>query len=296
MSTLLSNEASAGGLLDVIVRFHAVARLPELERCLLSLIGQSTRPLAVHIVTQRFTETATATVQTLLDNLARIDPGVPIALLNYDNPEPADARSSLINLGFAAIRGRYVALLDYDDVTAAHGYARLINDLKSTGAAISFGKVLAARLVVDGPIIMSRARDDIYSGTGVVAMFRQNFCPIHSFVIDRTRIDPALLHFDPERRVDEDYDFLICLCAAYPSSFAQKEYVVGYYGLKDDGSNTVMTPGQETEARWALWRSSADKIAALRARTPVSLPVQRQLGRTPDPDLTVARLVEETYP
>ncbi len=285
-----------GGVLDVIVRFHSVARLPELERCLLSLVGQSTRPLAIHIVTQRFTEADTAAVQALLDLFARIDPSVPIAILNYVQPEPADARSSLINLGFGAAQGRYVALLDYDDVTAPHGYARLIADLQSTGAAISFGKVMAARLVVDGPIILTRTRDDIYSGTGVVAMFRQNFCPIHSFVIDRTRIDPALLHFDPVRRVDEDYDFLIRLCAAYPSSFAQKEYVVGYYGLKDDGSNTVMTPGQETEARWALWRSSADKIAALRASTLVSLPVQRQLGRTPDPDLTVARLVEETTP
>ena len=40
--------------LDVIVRFHAIARLPELQRCLLSLIGQTYRPLTVHIVTQRF--------------------------------------------------------------------------------------------------------------------------------------------------------------------------------------------------------------------------------------------------
>ena len=71
---------------------------------------------------------------------------------------------------------------------------------------------------------------------------------------------------------------------------------MGFYGLKDDGSNTVMTPGAETEARWAAWRQSALKIAERRASTPVSARVQRQLGRTPDPSLTVARLVEETPP
>ena len=283
-------------LLDVVVRFHNPARLPELERCLLSLIGQSYRPMAITIVTQRFDPTATATLQSLLDILARLEPDATIDLLNFIEAEPPDARSSLVNMGFAAAQGRYLTLLDYDDTTTPHGYTRLIEDLQATGAAISFGKVIGARLAVDGPILMTRTREDLYSGNGVVDMFRQNFCPIHSFVIDRTRIDPAALHFDPDRVVDEDYDFLIRTCAEYPSSFAQKEYVVGFYGLKDDGSNTVMTPGQETEARWAKWQRSAAKIERLRAGTRVSLRVQRQLGRTPDPELTVAQLVQETTP
>lgn len=283
-------------LLDVIVRLHAVSRLPELERCLLSLIGQTYRPLAISVITQRFDPPATAAVQAILDTLQRLEPEATFALLNFVEPEPADARSSLVNMGFGAARGRYVAMLDYDDVTTTHGYTRLIEDLQATGAAISFGKVLGARLLVDGPILMTRTREDLYSGTGVVAMFRQNFCPIHSFVIDRTRIDPAALHFDPDRVVDEDYDFLIRTCAEYPSSFAPKDYVVGFYGLKDDGSNTVMTPGQETEAQWAKWQRSAERIKHLRANTHVSFRVQRQLGRVPDPGLTVARLVEETAP
>ena len=285
-----------GGLLDVIVRFHNPVRLPELERCLLSLIGQTYRPLAITIVTQRFDLAATATLQSLLDILVRLEPDATIALLNFNEAEPPDARSALINMGFAVAQGRYVTLLDYDDITTPNGYTRLIEDLQATGAAISFGKVLGARLAVDGPILMTRTREDLYAGTGVIAMFRQNFCPIHSFVIDRTRIDPAALHFDPDRVVDEDYDFLIRTCAEYPSSFAQKEYVVGFYGLKDDGSNTVITPGRETEARWAKWRRSAAKTEQLRANTRVSHRVQRQLGRTPDPELTVAQLVKEIAP
>ena len=91
---------------------------------------------------------------------------------------------------------------------------------------------------------------------------------------------------------DEDYDFLIRICARYTSSFRLKEYVVGYYGLKDDGSNTVMMPGEETEERWSEWRKSRDMLVRRRADTYVALRVQRDLGvLQPDPDLTVERLL-----
>ena len=251
-----------GAGLDVIVRIHAIARLPELERCLLSLIGQTYRPLVIHIVTQRFSPDDLATLQRLLDILARLEPDAALCLHNFTEAEPADARSCLINLGFAQLQGRYVYLLDYDDVTTPHGCATLIADLVATGATISFGKVIGAQLTVDGPIIMTRTRQDLYRGGGVTDMFRQNFCPIHSFIVDRSRLPAEALWFDPDRSRDEDYDFQV--------------------------------GDAETEARWAAWRRSAERIAERRATTLVSPRVQRQLGRIPDPALTVARLLETT--
>ena len=280
--------------LDVIVRIHDVGRLPELERCILSLIGQSYRPLAIHVVTQRFLGVDSCLLQGILDTFAHLEPDVVFQVLNYDEPEPKDARSCLVNLGYAHLLGRYVYLLDYDDLTTPHGCATLIQDLAETGAAISFGKVMGAQLMIDGPIIMMRTRQDLYRGRGLIDLFRQNFCPIHSFVVDRSRISDEALWFDPSRSRDEDYDFLIRTCAAYPSSFRRKEYVVGFYGLKDDGSNTVMAPGGETDARWAEWRRSAELTAGRRATTLVSPRVQRQLGLEPDATLTVNRLLEVT--
>lgn len=68
--------------------------------------------------------------------------------------------------------------------------------------------------------------------------------------------------------------------------------MVGYYGLKDDGSNTVMMPGEETEERWEEWRNSRNMLVRRRAETHVGLRVQRDLGVSPpDPDLTVERLL-----
>ena len=282
--------------LDVIVRFHNVARLPELERCLLSLIGQAYRPLSIFIVTQRFDAAATKTVQTVLDTLQLIEPDVTIAILNYADPEPADARSSLINMGFAEATGRYAALLDYDDIMTTNGYTRLVNDLAATGTAISFGRIIGARLMVDGPLLMTRTRQPLYDEGNVISLLRQNFCPIHSFVIDRTRIDPTSLYFDPSLSRNEDYDFLIRTCADYPASFGQGHYTVGYYCLKDDGSNTVVAAGQVTAAQWEDWKCSDRRIERLRNTKRVSLRVQRYLGRTPDPELTVAQLIGESGP
>ncbi len=282
--------------LDVIVRIHTITRAAELERCLLSLIGQSYRPLTVHVVTQRFSPEDTAVLQRMLDIFARLDPDAALLIHNFVEPEPADARSSLINLGYAAAQGRYVYLLDCDDVTTPHGCQVLIQDLIETGTVISFGKVIAAKLVMDHPLIMTQAREDSFYGRGLIDMFRQNFCPIHSFVLDRSRMAPEALAFDATRWRDEDYDFLIRTCANYPSSFAKKDYIVGFYSMKDDGSNTIMLPSVATEANWAEWRYSADLIARRRAETLVSPRVQRQLGRVPDPALTVARLLEDMPP
>lgn len=278
--------------LDVVVRFHNVARIPELERCLLSLIGQAYRPLDVHISVQRFDDAALAQVHALLEQMGGLEPDARFLLHNFTEPKPEDARSALINAGFRHATGRYLALLDYDDITTPNGYARLVADLHGSGAAISFGKVLGNKMLVDGPLLMSHARADMFKGEGLLAMFRQNFCPIHSFVLDRSKIDPQDLRFDQRMWRDEDYDFLIRTCARYTSSFRLKEYVVGYYGLKDDGSNTVMMPGEETEERWREWRKSRDMLVARRAQTHVALRVQRDLGVSPpDPDLTVEGLL-----
>ena len=188
---------TAAETLDVVVRFHHVGRINELERCLLSLIGQSYRPLAVHISVQRFDDKAMADVGALLDVLGALEPDAHFHVLNYTDATPADARSALVNAGFRHATGRYFALLDYDDITTPNGYARLIGDLQSSGAAISFGKIFGNKMLVDGPLLMSHGRADYYSGEGLLALLRQNFCPIHSFVLDRSKIDPPDLYFRP---------------------------------------------------------------------------------------------------
>ncbi len=279
-------------VLDVIVRLHDVRRAPELERCLFSLIGQSYRPLSVHLCLQRFDAAGVARIRALLDRLDRLEPDATFHIVNYTDPAPADARSALINAGFANAHGQYVAILDYDDTIKPNGYARLIEDLVTTGAAITFGKVWAKLLTKDEDVLMATDHFDRFQGTGLHGLFVDNFCPIHSFVIDRSKVDVADLYFEPEMSRLEDYDFLIRFCAKYPSSFRQSHYLVGDYMMKDDGSNTIMVPASSSEENREAWRRSNQMLDDRRKTTILSPRVQRALGVDPvDPTLTVARLI-----
>jgi len=123
-------------------------------------------------------------------------------------------------------------------------------------------------------------------------LFRKNFCPIHSFVIDRQRIPPPYLHFDPAITRAEDYDFLLRICAQFPSDFTLAKTIIGDYFFKTDGSNTVNTEWDYTESGHTAWQISEDFLEQRRRITLVSFGVQRMLGLEPQPDLTIRRLLD----
>src|SRR6185437_2963081 len=65
---------------------------------------------------------------------------------------------------------------------------------------------------------------------------------------DRSRVSPDVLYFDETLCWEEDYDFLIRVCASACSDFGLRDTSVGEYYYKTDGSNTVLH-GLESAAR-----------------------------------------------
>jgi hypothetical protein len=146
MSTLSTASVSlrrAGnamsGQMDTIVRFHDVSRLMELERCVFSLIGQSYRPLNIILATQRFSDSDTEVIRTALTRMIDGDDEVTLTILNWDQAEPKDARSELLNLGLRSARGRYLSFLDYDDVLYPEAYELLVSRLKESRSMCTNG-------------------------------------------------------------------------------------------------------------------------------------------------------------
>ncbi len=278
----------ASATIDTIVRFHDVGRLDELRRCVFSLVGQSHRPRAVILTLQRFTAAEEVRTREALQPLFAGRDAPALHVVHHEEPEPRDARSVLLNLGLGASTARFVAFLDYDDLLYPDAHARVVGRMLESGAAIGFASVRILHAEVFERF--QRVHTVVpmpFSGRTLLDLFRSNFCPIHSYVIDRQQVSPDVLRFDATLSWEEDYDLLLRICARYRSDFSLVGTHIGDYLYKSDGSNTVPT-GELSPERAARYAEVQRHIEAVRCSTEVSLDVQRALGLShPTPGLTI---------
>jgi glycosyltransferase involved in cell wall biosynthesis len=258
----LSLGSSSSGLLpstlSVIIRFHNRERLPFLDEALFSLALQYWRDLEIVVSVQNGTENLVEDIRALLQSQPwAITPQCNIISLAV--PEGTDARSALLNRGIAEARGRYLAFLDDDDLIYQHGYTTLIQQLKSSGRAVAVGGSRVAHSRREGGNWFVTAKGDPFAwGKTRLDLVRDNFVPIHSYVIDRERVSASDLHFDESFALLEDYEFLLRLCAQYQFDFACRNVPVCEYRIRDDGSNSMpSTPDIPSEAHLALERARA---------------------------------------
>lgn len=273
---------------DVIIRFHDLSRLWELERAAFSLAGQEHQPVRILLVTQRFSEEAQHTARRAVEAVIAWSPGISVAVLNFDRNDPADARSELVNLGFAEATGRYLALLDYDDVLNPEAYRLLVGRLRESEVAIAFARTPVVKADVHDGFLYARSISYPFSGESLADLFEGNFCPIHSYLMDRSRIPPNLLYFEPRLTIEEDWDFLMRLCAELPADFALRKTDIGLYFYKNDGSNTFDRDGDHSSEIVERTTTAREFVKLRRRMTPVAPAVQKALGIWPArPGLTI---------
>jgi Glycosyl transferase family 2 len=266
--------------LDVIVRFHDVRRLSELERCVFSLVGQSYRPLHIILVLQRFSTDHVKAMRTALAPLFEIENAPHISVLNWEQAQPVDARALLLAHGLKNARGRYVAFLDYDDVLYPEAYKLMVARLQESGAAIAFATV---RVMVVEPYdqffyVTREIVPPPFSGSNLIDLFRHNFCPIHSYVMDRSQLPDDVLSDEVTFTLEEDYDLLLRICARVQSDFSMVGTQIGDYCYKADGSNTIRIDGLTGSQLEYYEQVVIPAIEQRRQTTRVSAIVRQTLG------------------
>lgn len=263
---------------DCIVRLHDSRRLLELERCVFSLVGQRHERVHIILATQRFSADEIAGVRAALAPVLALAGAPTLTVANWESATPADARTELLNLGLAAVTGRYVSFLDYDDTLFPEAYELLLARLKTTRAAIAFASVRTVRADVHADFVyVSSHPKPPFAGRGLLDLMRGNFCPIHSYLIDRARLPDGVLRFDTSLVWEEDYDLLLRICACKPADFQALHHVIGDYYFKTDGSNSIWTDDVLSESKKIAYEQVAARIEMRRRLTRVSLEVQRAL-------------------
>lgn len=280
--------------IDCIVRLHDSRRLLELERCIFSLVGQRYRPLRIVLATQRFTHDEQRQVQDVLAPLLALPDAPELVLCNWESPNPTDARTELLNLGLQAATGRYVAFLDYDDTLFPEAYELLMSRLRDSGASVAFASVRTVGADVHADFVhVSRHVPSPFRGTGLADLFRGNFCPIHSYLIDRAGLPEDLLRFDTSLVWEEDYDLLLRLCSAVGADFQALPHVIGDYYFKTDNSNTIWSAPVLSAEKAKAYEDVAARIEMRRLLTVVAPEVQRGLlAGHPDPALSIRGLLD----
>jgi hypothetical protein len=247
---------------DVIIRFHAPDRLNELERAVFSVAAQTARPVVARIITQRFGDDAMDATRQRLAPLFAATPWAQLDIHDWRAANPADGRSCLINEGIRRAKGRYLSFLDYDDILFPEAHKILRDRLKSSSAGIAFASVQTMTLEVFDSFVLTvgRARAPFFGAT-LVDLFHENFAPIHSYLIDCHRVPAEELRFDEGLNWEEDYEFLLRLCARSKADFSAVGTFVGWYNFKTDGSNSIPTTPQAAFERRAAQERTRAEIA-----------------------------------
>lgn len=235
--------------LSVVVRFHDEVRLPFLDEAIFSLAIQGWDDIEIIVLLQNGTPELRQAVEQLIQRQPW--PGSPqYKIITVEVAQGVDGRSALLNQGIQQAGGRYLAFLDDDDYVYQHGYATLIAQLVKGGRAVAVGGCRRAQIRFESGHWFVQAKDNFFAwGRSRLDLMRENFVPIHSYVIDRSRLGTFELYFDESFSILEDYDFLLRLCAEFEPDFSQFEMPVCEYRIRLDGSNSIAhVPNAPAEA------------------------------------------------
>ncbi|MBD2317395.1 glycosyltransferase [Phormidium tenue] len=204
-------------LVTIIIRTSQEKRLPLLKNALLSVVANDYRPIEIIIVIQSEKQDFIDYLQNMSNEYS--DKQVQVRIfINYTSK---DQRAKNLNIGVNNANGRYIGFLDDDDVFYKHHIASLVEKLNnSESVAWAYSQVAMSICTLDKEKVNIVSLNYPFQKDKftVKEMLKDNFIPIHSYLIDRNKCNLDCIYFDESFPVMEDYEFLLRLLhRGYPT-------------------------------------------------------------------------------
>lgn len=232
-------------LVSLVVRTVG-GRPREIRRAIASVDANTWRPLEVVVVYQGPEDQQWQDLQKLPQEF----PGLNVRILI--NLATGDRRAENLNIGWENAQGRYIGFLDDDDTLSNNHVELLVASINLSGRAWAYTQVILRKENAALEIVSESSpfRRHAFS---LKSLWTENFLPIHSILIDRSKLNPNLLQrpFHEELDRSEDWDFLLQL--AFHHEPAVVEEFTATYHVSTAGGNTnlslIEVAGQEERER-----------------------------------------------
>lgn len=217
---------------SIIVRTANENRFFLLEKALQSIIDNDYRPLEIIIVIQSQNKEFISVIKDLCVNINQKHV-VCKTIINFTSQ---DQRAKNLNLGLQSATGRYVGFLDDDDILYPNHISHLVNLVNNLdNYAWGYSQVVMAVCQINNEEvnIVNQGRPFQKDQFSIDEILKDNFIPLHSYLIDRSKVPSEALYFNESFFVLEDYEFLLRLISKY-QPFCSPEFSCEYrYYIKN---------------------------------------------------------------
>lgn len=241
--------------LSIIIRTIGM-RLGALKEVLLCLSGQECLDFEILLLGHNLKKEAEAALKEIIGHAPDvIQERLKFCAINEGN------RTVPLNTGFMMAAGRYIAILDDDDMVFGNWVSAFYELYKEYDGRILHTYILkqdAADIVMDyrqeAVIASGGFQKEYLTDFNYIKMLRLNKCPIHSLAFPRWIYHKYGLRFDEDLTTTEDWDFI--LRAAFICGVGEKREVTGIYRW---WQNSYSSRVEHDQDEWLLNRAKIEE-------------------------------------